>query len=340
MTKGRGRRVFLAMDSGTTNTRVWLIREGKVLAKAFVQAGVRDTARTGSLEVLKDGIRTAIAQVLEQAGEKPPAFALAAGMITSGLGLVELPHAPAPVGWRDLAQKVEQVQFPDLYDLTIYFVRGVRSGPHPYTFEEAPEADIIRGEETEIFGALTTLSLKGPLLYIHLGSHSKVIHVDAKDRIAGGITTLAGELMHAVQTQTILSSALSKGPPEKVEESLVLKGAGWAERFGLLRTFFLVRILEQGHQYRQEQLFSVFVGAVASGDLHAMKAHGFLKDRRQKIILSGQPTLQPVWKLLLEREGFSVHLLSAEEIEAAFLGGLQQIVFHSPAFQSETRGTA
>jgi len=328
----KGAETFLAMDSGTTNTRVWLIREGEVLAKAFVQAGVRDTARTGSLDFLKDGIRTAISQVLEQAGEKPPPFALAAGMITSGLGLLELPHLPAPIGWRDLAEKVERVHFRDLYDLTIYFVRGVRSGPRPYTLEEAPGADIIRGEETEVFGALETLSFQGPLLYLHLGSHSKVIQVDAKDRIAGGITTLAGELIHAVQTQTILGSALPKGPVGQLSEDLLVKGAEWAERYGLSRTFFLIRILEQSHEYQEDQLMSVFAGAVASADLHAMGAHGFLKDRAQKVILSGRPVFQPVWRFFLEREGFSVTVLSSEEIERAFLTGLQQIVFKSPAF--------
>jgi len=334
--KGIG--TFLAMDSGTTNTRVWLIREGKVLAKTQVQAGVRDTARTGSLAFLKEGIRTAIGRVLEQAGENPPPFALAAGMITSGLGLLELPHLQAPVGWRELAEAVESASFPDLYDLTIYFVRGVRSGPLPYTLEEAPGVDIIRGEETEVFGALETLPLKGPLLYLHLGSHSKVIQVDAEERIVGGITTLAGELIHAVQTQTILGSALPKGPVEALDESLLFRGAMWEERYGLSRTFFLIRILEQSHRYREAQLMSVFAGAVASADLHAMRAHGLLKDRSQQVILSGQPAFQPAWRFFLEREGFTVTALPPEETERAFLTGLQKIVFGSPAFHPIIRG--
>jgi 2-keto-3-deoxy-galactonokinase len=39
---------FICIDTGTTNTRVWLTAGGRVLAQARAGVGVRDTARDGS----------------------------------------------------------------------------------------------------------------------------------------------------------------------------------------------------------------------------------------------------------------------------------------------------
>jgi 2-dehydro-3-deoxygalactonokinase len=311
---------------------VWLIRDGEIAARAEVLAGVRDTARTGSTATLQAGIVTAIQQAASQAGEDVPAFALAAGMLTSNLGLVELPHLSAPAGRAELSEAVERVEFSDPGKLAIYFVRGVRTGQVRCGLGEAPQTDIIRGEETEIVGALKTLSLDPPLLYFHLGSHSKVVRIDHHGRIVGGVTTLSGEIDHVVRTHTILSGALPPERMERADEALTDQGAQWAVTYGLSRTFFLIRILEQSGDYGPQQLGSVFAGAVASEDIHAMRGHGLL-ERGAKVVLSGRPRFQSVWKRLLEREGLAVTVLSAEDAERAFLAGLREIVFNSPVFR-------
>ncbi len=327
----RDAKSFLAIDSGTTNTRVWLIGAGRVLAKAKVQAGVRDTSRTGSLDFLKQGIRKAVAQALAQRDESPPSLALAAGMITSGLGLVEIPHVPAPTGWRNLARAVRRVDFADLYNLSIYFVPGVRSGPFPFTLDQAPEVDIIRGEETEIFGALDVFSLRGPLLYIHLGSHSKAIRVDSRNRIVSSVSTLTGELMEAVRTRTVLSHVLAQ-PGNRFNQKLLLKGAEWLRRFGFPRTLFLIRILEMGRSYQVEELYSIFAGATVEADLQSLRSQRLLHGRSQQIILSGLSGQLQAWQFFLERKGYSVMFFDENQREEAFLGGLQQVVLNSRAF--------
>ncbi|MFW6158382.1 MAG: 2-dehydro-3-deoxygalactonokinase [Planctomycetota bacterium] len=322
---------FLAIDCGTTNTRVWLLREGEVIARAEVQVGVRETARTGSPAMLKGGIDAAIEQAASRAGADIPDVGLAAGMITSRLGLVDLPHLPAPAGPDDLADAVERVDYPDHGGLSVYYVRGVRAGEVGCGLDGAPETDIIRGEETEVFGALQGLSLDSPLLYVHLGSHTKAIQIDAEGRIAGGITTLAGELDHVVRTETILSGAL---PPERMEpcdESLLDRGAEWARAYGLPRSFFLIRILDQSGQFEPHQLGNVFVGAIAGEDLHALRGHGLL-DRYDRVVLSGRPRFQSAWRHFLERGGLDVTGLTEEQTEHAFLTGLRNIVFRSPDF--------
>jgi len=325
--------VFLAIDSGTTNTRVWLLREGRQVSRAQVQAGVRDTAATGSPEALKRGIRQAITVACEQAGEEIPSLALAAGMITSELGLSELTHVPTKAGRQELAERVALIRFPDLFDLDVCFVPGVRSGPWPCSADQAPEVDLIRGEETEIMGALDVLSLRGPLLYIHLGSHTKAIRVDEDNRIASSVTTLTGELLHGVRTNTVLAAVLSQSDGQLDSEFLVI-GSRWHAEFGLARTLFLIRVLERSGGYSPDQLNSIAHGAFVEGDIDAFSRCGFLGPDTKQVVLSGQPNVQPAWQLRLEQLGHTPIALDASRRETCFLTGLQHIALSSPAFRA------
>ena len=44
--------LYFAVDSGTTNSRVWLMRDREVLAKKRVSVGVRNTAIDGNNRAL------------------------------------------------------------------------------------------------------------------------------------------------------------------------------------------------------------------------------------------------------------------------------------------------
>lgn len=48
--------MFTAIDTGTTNTRVYNIDRGKIMARTYRNVGVRDTAIRGSKDKLKLGI--------------------------------------------------------------------------------------------------------------------------------------------------------------------------------------------------------------------------------------------------------------------------------------------
>ena len=59
----------LAIDTGTTNTRVFLLdRAGAVLAAAKAETGVRDTAVTGSTARLKAAVKRCLEEALAAAG--------------------------------------------------------------------------------------------------------------------------------------------------------------------------------------------------------------------------------------------------------------------------------
>jgi 2-dehydro-3-deoxygalactonokinase len=315
---------YFAVDSGTTNSRVWWMRDREVIAKRQAPAGVRDSAISGDNRVLMQGIRQAMLELTSERGSEPLKTAVAAGMITSNLGLHEVRHVQAPAGVAELAAGVQTRQFEEIESLVFHFIPGVRSGPGSADLENVNAIDIMRGEETEIIGALETLNLQGPLLYIHLGSHTKMVRVDASNRIAAGASTLAGELLHSIRQQTILRSSLPESQLPAFDEAFFQRGRENADRFGFTRALYQVRIFDLTSSFSKESLASFCLGAVLSEDFRCFQAFAENTDI-QDVVLSGLPHLQPAWIFALQEAGFSVRHLSAAETESAFLAGLSQV---------------
>ena len=316
---------YFAVDSGTTNSRVWVIQEGEVLAKRQVPVGVRNTAIDGNHRALIDGIRQAILELKSESSLGIlPRFAIAAGMITSNLGLHEVKHVQAPAGIGELAAGIQTRNFVEIEHTPFYFIPGIRSGPYPATLANVNSIDIMRGEETEIMGSLHQFELQGPLLYVHLGSLTKLIHVDSDGRISAGASTLAGELIHSVQQQTILRSSLPENPDYSFNEEFFDEGWSACAAHGLTRALYLVRILNLNSSFHKEDIASFFLGVILRQEFYCLES--FLNPAEiAKVILSGLPHLHPAWNHALRQRHCSVRSLTAEETEKAFLTGLHRI---------------
>ena len=99
--------MFAVIDCGTTNTRIYIVdRNRKIVACGSRKVGVRDTSITGSRDALRQGITELFFGILSEHGIKDEEveFAVASGMITSEIGLIEIPHLVAPAGLSDLSQ--------------------------------------------------------------------------------------------------------------------------------------------------------------------------------------------------------------------------------------------
>jgi 2-dehydro-3-deoxygalactonokinase len=319
--------LYFAVDSGTTNSRVWLMSDREVLAKKRVSVGVRNTAIDGDNRALAKGIREAIFELAHESNvDERPQIVIAAGMITSNLGLHEVKHVQAPAGLFELASNIQEKCFKDLTGISFYFIPGVRSGPGIADLDNVDSIDIMRGEETEVMGALEEIECiqDGPLLYIHLGSHTKMIQLDASRRIAAGASTLAGELTQSIIEQTILRSSLPESPFATFNPAFFSKGWKHCQQVGFTRALYEVRILQLNSAFPKEDLASFLVGVIISEEfrcLTALTRH----TPRQQVLLSGLPYLQPAWEFALENHGFSVRKLNAEETERCFLTGMFRI---------------
>lgn len=318
----------VCVDMGTTNTRVWLVRGAEVLARAQAGVGVRDTARDGSPARIRNGLRELIQTVREQgqkqAVQATPTCVLAAGMITSPLGLAEVPHVTAPAGKSELSSSVREFQFPDVTELPIFLVPGVRCGPRSGALETISEIDVMRGEETLCLGLIALGLIQPPATLLNVGSHWKAIRLDDQGRIHSSITTLSGELIHATQTQTILASAVPRDRPSTLDAAWCEVGMKEERGSGLARALFCVRLLELNRVGTPEQRLSFLVGAFVAADLDAMRRRGVFESGAS-VLITGAGAVAEAWRNALEKDSHRVVVLAEPDVEAGLLAGLRTV---------------
>jgi 2-dehydro-3-deoxygalactonokinase len=313
-------RCVLYIDGGTTQTRVWAVHDGHPVAQARATVGARDTARDGSSARLLEAVRDLVARVAAEAvllGRPAPRLAVAAGMITSPQGLCEVPHAEAPAGFEALAAGAVLRVYPEI-PLPVLFVPGVRSGPTRATAADILAADVMRGEEVLALGLAADDRVSPGGIVLNLGSHWKAIRLDAQGRIAGSVTTLSGELIHAVQTQTILASALPEGRPRTLDPDWLDAGATAAQREGLPRALFAVRLLDQRATCSPEQRQAFLIGAVMAADQRALIPAETVGAR---VAVVGADALAQAWTERLRRSGLKADALDEATVERAFWRG-------------------
>jgi len=315
------------VDLGTTNTRVWLMRGNTILTRVRKPSGVSDTARDGSNTRIRATLKQSIEDVLNQTDDTScqPACVVAAGMIGSPEGLVELPHVSAPAGIRELAAGARWFEFPEITELPILLVPGVRTGPVAVTPSTLAESDVMRGEETLCLG-LSVLGVIAPeSLVLSLGSHWKAIRLNADGQIQSSITSLSGELIRAAQTQIVLASSVSSSWPEKFDHEWLATGMTQQRRSGLSRALFCVRLMALANEASAADRFSFLVGAFIADDLDALITQEILTANTQ-VAISGNQATARAWQAALARLSIRAVVLTAEEIEKGFLAGLRTIL--------------
>jgi 2-dehydro-3-deoxygalactonokinase len=314
---------LICVDAGTTNTRVWLTVGDQAPARVRAGVGVRDTARDGSSERLRAALRELIDQV-RQGFEQSPQCVIAAGMITSPLGLAEVPHVQTPAGLNELAAATRRYSFPDITDLPIILIPGARSGPRRCDPETAGTTDVMRGEETLLIG-LHALGLIAPQsTLLNLGSHWKAIEFDQDARIASSLTSMTGELIHTAQTQTILASSVPQTRPNMIDQTWLEAGMREQRHSGLARALFCVRLLEQGSDGSAEQRLSFLIGAFLASDMDAMLSRGVF-DSDRAVVITGGGVIADTWRGALAQNSIRAITLDDSEVENAMLAGLRRI---------------
>lgn len=310
------------VDGGTTQTRAWSVKGTRVLAEARVAVGARDTARDGSPARLRTAVRDLLAQV---GGPTAPSLIVAAGMVTSPQGLCELPHVAAPADAAALRAGARLERQPDLATAPMLFIPGVRSGPHPCDAASVLHTDAMRGEEVLCLGLAAAGLLPAGGVVLNLGSHWKAVAVDAGGFITGSVTTLSGELVHAVGGQTILASALPAQRPDVLMASWIDAGAAACDAAGLSRALFCVRLLEQRAPTLPEQRYAFLMGAVIAADRPTLvpDASG---GQSRRVLLTGAHVVADAWAGYLARRGLDAMVVSEADVDRAFRAGCAAVV--------------
>lgn len=175
--------VLVGVDWGTSNLRVMRIAEGGAVLDSRSDprgaGGLAPDQFHGVLQEVSGGWLTQGLPVL------------VSGMAGARGRWREMAYLPCPAGVADLATAVAS---PD-------DAPQVRIVPGVAVFEDGLLQDVVRGEETQVFG----LDAPDDAVVVGPGTHSKWIRT-ASGRITGFRTFMTGELFAAIRTGTILGA--------------------------------------------------------------------------------------------------------------------------------------
>ena len=268
-------RFYITIDTGTTNTRAYLWKDHTVLGVQKRQVGVRNTAIDGNNKKLRQAIAECIQSLLTdcEINAKSVEFVVASGMITSNLGLLEVPHVTAPAGLDDLAAKMQKTLIPEIFTGNFYFVPGIKNLAGKIPVDQLETMDMMRGEETEAIAVIQEFQKGDPFLIIFPGSHTKVVSIDQNGKIKGCMTTLAGELLSAITNDTILADSVGRQyvTAETYSPEMVLQGFEMARKFGVGRACFTGRVSALFAEYSHLDVANYILGVVLAEDIRAIK---------------------------------------------------------------------
>jgi 2-dehydro-3-deoxygalactonokinase len=182
---------YIAVDWGTSSFRLWLVdRDGNVLGEQRSHEGMMATSKSGFAAVLQSH--------LEAVGAAPELPVIICGMAGARQGWVEAGYVDTPA---PLASVLKQAASVPGQDRDIRILPGIAQ-------RDAKAPDVMRGEETQLLGALSG-DAAGEAVFCMPGTHSKWVRTSGRtvERFA---TFMTGELFDAVSQHTILSHAVAR----------------------------------------------------------------------------------------------------------------------------------
>lgn len=308
-----GQPALIGLDWGTTALRAYLFdAAGRVLDTHASAAGIMTLSKAGDFDAVFEG---ACGPWLAQAPDLP---VMAAGMVGSAQGWLEAPYVDAPATAEALVRGIVHVTTARAG--TVHIVPGV--------IERGELPNVMRGEETQIVGALagdpTLGGARAGVLVGLPGTHAKWAIV-CGERIEAFHTFMTGELFAALRHHTILGRTMrDAGTPDAATFLRGVEVARRADRAGLLATIFSTRTLGLTAQLTAEQqpeyLSGLLIGHELSG-LNALLAARGTMLAAEPLRLIGSPELCERYRLALTEFGCA----HATIVEAATERGLWRI---------------
>ena len=291
--------IYITIDGGTTNTRIYLAENKKVLDKETIDMGARSCIDSKELflERLKDSIEKLIKN--NNLSSSNIECILASGMITSEFGLCSLEHIKTPAGLCELHNSMYKTYIKEISEIPFVFIRGVKTDTEAYE-----SFDMMRGEETELMGIINP-DFKD-CLYILPGSHSKIVKVDLDGRIVNFSTMLTGEMIKSLSENTILKDAVDLKNSSLDSEYLV-KGYDCCKEYGINKSLFKVRILKNIFNNSKDEVYSFFIGAVLQSEIEQI-----INYDTKTVVIGGKSEIKNAMEQLLKNRS-TVEVITLDE---------------------------
>jgi 2-dehydro-3-deoxygalactonokinase len=322
--------VLIALDWGTSSLRAYLFaREGAVLAVRTLPWGVMKLPRAAAEGGFDAALEAACGDWLDARPDLP---LIACGMVGSAQGWVEAAYIDTPADADRLASSLAQVRT----------ARGATLRIVPGVLERGTLPNVMRGEETQILGAMLDDTLvdaadgTGTTLVGLPGSHAKWAIV-ARRSIERFHTFMTGEAFAALRDHTILGRTMRT--PDAPDTAAFLRGvsvARGASEAGLLATIFSTRTLGLTGQLDAAQqpdyLSGLLIGHELSG-LEKLLANEGATWTAQPVLLIGETSLVERYRLALAHFGCT----HAKTVLHATERGLWQIASQAGLIENAPR---
>ncbi len=222
----------------------------------------------------------------------PGTLCLVSGMAGSQQGWREAPYCACPAEFDDIAAQLQWLE-----PGRIAIVPGL-------SIDKDGIPDVMRGEETQVFGALLMLGLDNARLVLP-GTHSKWVTV-SNSRITDFSTWMTGEFYALLRQHSILVRTLPEEEPAP-DAAAFEQGVTQALRgAGLLHTAFSTRTLSLFKRMGRDALPSYLSGLVIGEELKSQSLQ-----RGDAVVVMGAEALTARYEQALAQLGVSVQSVGA-----------------------------
>lgn len=287
---------WIAVDWGTSNLRAFAMgADGKVLAEASSDEGMGKLTR--------DGFEPALLRLIGPwLARRPPV--VACGMVGSRQGWCEAPYRTVPCTPLDSAALV-MAPVTDAR-LKVSIAPGLK---------QVSPADVMRGEETQIAGALRLMPEYDGVLCLP-GTHSKWVHVSVGE-VVSFQTFMTGEMFALLSEASVLRHGMQGGGWDDsafdtaVSDALSRPEKLGARLFSLRAEGLIARLTPQAARGR---LSGLLIGT----ELAAAKPYWL----GQRVTLIGAEKLSAAYARALAAQGVAAQRMSATDCTLAGLASL------------------
>ena len=274
---------LVALDWGTSSLRGALLADdGRVLEERSFARGILTVDKT-----TKQGFEVVFESCFGdwmQSGM----LCLMAGMVGSQQGWLEAPYCPCPAGFTDIATQLAWIE-----PKRIAIVPGL-------SIAKDGVPDVMRGEETQIFGALQLLGLAHAHVVLP-GTHSKWVTV-SNHRVTDFSTWMTGEFYALLSQHSILARTLPTGETAHDDAAFEQGVACALGGDGLLHTAFSARTLSLFKHMAADALPSYLSGLVIGEELKCQKLQ-----RGDSVVVVGATALTTKYEQTLSQLGVTTH---------------------------------
>ena len=244
---------LLALDWGTSRLRAYLMAAGAVVAERESAHGIQHLPQPGAV-----GYAAALAGIAgDWLARWPDLPLLACGMVGSAQGWREAPYVRCPADVAALAAQAVPVEA--AHARPLWIVPGMLDA----ALGRMP--DVMRGEETQIAGALDRDTADARRGFILPGTHSKWATVEA-GRLLRFSTYLTGELYAVLRTHSILGRLMPAGEAPCADDAFA-RGVAAGGDGALTHQLFSVRTLALTGELAPEALPDYLSGLLIGHEL-------------------------------------------------------------------------